>query len=143
MVGIPTPFSDPGIWQHGTFTFTAQSDPQTIDSRGNVASTGEEIAVTFKLTPSGGSNLSKGEAADTSDPSYDCKVVAVNGDYGNPILPSNIRPGDIGDGVLNGRQCRVTIKNVAQSSTSPITEGILGSTVVVDIHYRVRRGSRT
>lgn len=138
-----TAFSDPGIWQQGTFTFTVMSDPATIDSRGNLASEGGEITIIFKMKPPPKSaNLSQQENIDTSNPEYSCRVVAVNGDYSNPVLPSSIQYGDIGEGELKGRLCRATIKSVAQSSTSPITEKVLGSTVTMGINYRVRRGSK-
>ena len=138
---MPTPFSDPRIWQQAIFIFTLQSLPQAVDARGNVSSEGRAIAITFKLRPSGDGSLQKGEAADTGNPVYDCRVVAVNGDLNQFILPSDIRLGDIGTGVLNGRECMAIVKSVAQSSVSPIVAPILGSGIKLEIDYRVRRGS--
>ena len=138
---MPTPFSDPRIWQQATFTFTAQSLPQAVDARGNVSSEGKAIAITFKMRPSGDGSLQKGEAADTGNPIYDCRVVAIDGDNNQFILPSDIRLGDTGTGILDNRECVAIVKSVSQSSVSPVVAPILGSGIKLEIDYRVRRGS--
>lgn len=136
---MPTPFAG-SIWQKSTFVFTVHSNPQAIDERGNVSSQGRAIALTLKMRPSGGSPVT-GEAADTAGVSYDCRLVAINGDYNKFILPPEIRLNDIGTGELRGRKCRVIVKSISQSSVAPVVEPILGSAVRLEIDYRIRRGS--
>ena len=138
---MATPFADPKLWQHGTFTFTIPSDPTVIDARGNQSGEGITIAITFKLKPSGDGRLKQGEAADEGNPVYAAKVVAVNGDYNIFRLPTTINVGDMGEGTLEDRPAKATIKSVSQSSLSPLLVSILGSSCLLEIDYRIRRGS--
>lgn len=142
---MATPFSNPDLWQIVTFTFTLPSTPTVTDARGNTSSLGEVVAITFKIAPLGGDRSIGGaqqsEAANTAAPVYKCRVTAVNGDTGNPILPVGISPGDIGEGVLNGHTVKAIVKEIAQSSLQPVLEPILGSSVKLAINYRIRRGS--
>jgi hypothetical protein len=134
-----TPFSSP-IWQLGTFTFMLHSAPQSIDARGNTASIGQAIALTLKMSPAGGSSQ-RGEAADTGIDAYKCRVVAVDGDYNNTILPTGISPKDVGEGTFRGRECQAIVKSIAQSSLAPLLEKVLGSSLDIELDYRIRRGS--
>lgn len=137
---MPTPFADPELWQHGTFTFVVASQNSTIDSRGNKTGDGEAIALTFKLKPSGGS-VQQLEESDKATEPYEAKLVAVNGDYEEFALPVGIKQGDVGDGILQGRRCKATVKAIAQSSLAPLLVGILGSSVRLELDYRIQRGS--
>ena len=139
---MPTPFADPNLWNHATFTFTAVGDTTTIDRFGNQVSTGKEIAVTFKLKKAGNNRgLQQTEMASELSEMYECKVVAVDGDFENYQLPTEIKPGDVGTGMLNDRPCKATVKSVAQSSLSPILRKILGDNCTLEVDYRIRRGS--
>ena len=140
---MPTPFADPKLWQHATFTFMIPSDPTVIDARGNRSGEGIAIAITFKLKSSGDGGLKQGEAADEGNPVYAAKVVAVNGDYNVFRLPAAINVGDVGEGIIEDRAARATIKSVSQSSLSPLLVSILGSSCSLEIDYRIRRGSVT
>ncbi|MGL5926335.1 hypothetical protein [Chroococcidiopsis sp.] len=137
---MPTPFANSELWQHGTFTFVVASSISTVDSRGNKTGTGEAIALTFKLKPSGGS-VQQLEESDKAVEPYEAKLVAVNGDYEKFALPLGIKQGDVGDGVFQGRKCKVIVKAIAQSSLSPLLVGILGSSVRLELDYRIQRGS--
>lgn len=138
---MPTPFADPKLWQHATFIFTVPSSSVAIDSRGNRSGEGIAIAVTFKLKSSGDGGLKQGEAVDEGNPTYAAKVVAVNGNFDNFKLPTVINVGDVGEGEVEGRVAKATIKSVSQSSLSPLLVSILGSSCSLKIDYRIRRGS--
>lgn len=140
---MPTPFADPKLWQHATFVFTIPSDPTVIDARGNRSGEGIAIAITFKLKSSGDGGLKQGETSDEGNPTYAAKVVAVNGDYNVFKLPATINVGDVGEGIVEDRPAKATIKSVSQSSLSPLLISILGSSCSLEIDYRIRRGSVT
>ena len=137
---MATPFADPTLWNHATFTFAVQFGAVTIDERGNRTTPGKQIAITFKMKKSGGNNLQQKEEASELSEVYGCKVGAVDGDYESFRLPQGIKPGDVGDGTLNGRSCRATIKSIAQSSIVLIPQ-ILGDGCTLEVDYRIRRGS--
>lgn len=139
---MPTPFASPELWQHGTFIFVAASSVTVIDSRGNKTGTGEAIALTFKLKPGGG-NVQQLEESDKATEPYDARLVAVNGDYENFRLPLGIKQGDVGEGIFQGKKCRAIVKAIAQSSLAPLLVGILGSSVRLELDYRIQRGSVT
>lgn len=138
---MPTPFFDPKLWQHATFTFTVPGSPVVIDNRGNQSGEGVAIAITFKLKSSGNGGLKQGEASDKGNPTYAAKVVAVNGNFDNFKLPTAINVGDVGEGEVEGRSAKAIIKSVSQSSLSPLLVSILGSSCSLEIDYRIRRGS--
>lgn len=138
---MPTPFADPNLWNHATFTFTVVGDTTTIDRFGNQISMGRDIAVTFKVKKSGGKGQQQTEVGSDLSEVYSCKVVAVDGDFENYQLPTDIKPGDVGVGMLNDRPCKATIKSVAQSSLAPLLRGILGDNCTIEVDYRIRRGS--
>ncbi|NEP56007.1 MAG: hypothetical protein F6K31_03150 [Symploca sp. SIO2G7] len=138
---MPTPFADPNLWNHATFTFTATGDTATIDRFGNQISMGRDIAVTFKVKKSGGKGQQQTEVGSELSEIYECKVVAVDSDFENYQLPTDIKPGDVGTGTLNARPCKATIKSVAQSSLAPLLRGILGDNCTIEVDYRIRRGS--
>ncbi len=140
---MPTPFAT-DIWQHATFTFTAQQSPvnkNSVDPRGNIVSQPQKIAITFKMSPASSGEVEQQEAAVQGTELYDCRITAINGDPSKVILQSDIRLGDLGVGTLGDRKCYAIIKSIAQSSTSPITARILGSKVRLEIDYRLRGGS--
>lgn len=144
---MPTPFSDPRIWQQAEFTFTVASSPISTDDRGNSSSVGTKISVLFKLKPAGSGGIKqggmdKGEASDTGSPTYEGRVVAIAGNYESFRLQSDIKLGDVGEGQLNGRDCRAILKSIAQSGVSPIVAAILGDACQLEIDYRIRRGSQ-
>ncbi|NES17882.1 MAG: hypothetical protein F6K41_02920 [Symploca sp. SIO3E6] len=139
---MPTPFADPNLWNHATFTFTAVGDTTAIDRFGNQISTGKEIAVTFKMKKQGTERgLQQTEVGSDLSEIYSCKVVAVDGDFESFQLPTDIKPGDVGTGVFNDRSCKATIKSVAQSSLAPVLRKILGDNCTLEVDYRIRRGS--
>jgi hypothetical protein len=139
---MPTPFADPNLWNHATFTFTTVGDVSTIDRFGNQISVGRDTDVTFKMKKPGREpNLQQTEVGSELSEIYNCKVVAVDGDFENYQLPTDIKPGDVGAGVFNGRPCKATIKSVAQSSLAPLLRGILGDNCTIEVDYRIRRGS--
>ena len=138
---MATVFSDPELWQHGDFTFTVHDSTTTVNSRGNIISSGREITVTFKFKPSGKSIIANSEPGTGLMEEYQCRVVAVDGDFEKVTLPVEIKPGDVGLGMLNQRPCRVVVKGIGQSSLSPILSQILGETVKLDVSYQIRRES--
>lgn len=138
---MPTPFADPKLWQHATFTFIVPGSTTGIDARGNSSGIGIAIPITFKIKPSGDGGLKQGEATSEGNPTYAAKVVAVGNDFNNFKLPTEINVGDIGEGEVEGRKVRAIIKSVSQSGLSPLLVSILGSSCTLEIDYRIRRGS--
>ncbi|NEP10173.1 MAG: hypothetical protein F6K14_08135 [Symploca sp. SIO2C1] len=139
---MATIFSDPEQWMHGDFTFTVHDGATTLNSRGNAISTGKEITVTFKFKPSGKQSiLANSEPGTGLTEEYQCRVVAVDGDFEKVTLPVEIKPGDVGLGMLNQRPCRVVVKGIGQSSLSPILSQILGESIKLDVSYQIRRES--
>ncbi len=138
---MATVFSDPKLWQHGDFTFTVHDGATTVNSRGNIVSSGREITVTFKFKPSGKSIITNSEPGTGLTEEYQCRVVAVDGDFEKVTLPVEIKPGDVGLGMLNQRPCRVVVKGIGQSSLSPILSQILGESIKLDVSYQIRRES--
>ncbi|NEP57479.1 MAG: hypothetical protein F6K31_10710 [Symploca sp. SIO2G7] len=139
---MATIFSDPELWQHGDFTFTVHDGTTTLNSRGNAISAGREITVTFKFKPSGKQPLiANSEPGTGLTEEYQCRVVAVDGDKEKVLLPVEIKPGDVGTGILNQRPCRVVVKGIGQSSLSPILSQILGESIKLDVSYQIRRES--
>ncbi|NEQ64432.1 MAG: hypothetical protein F6K21_02820 [Symploca sp. SIO2D2] len=138
---MATVFSDPELWQHGDFTFTVHNGTTTLNSRGNIVSSGREITVTFKFKPSGRSIITNSEPGTGLTEEYQCRVVAVDGDFEKVTLPVEIKPGDVGLGMLNQRSCRVVVKGIGQSSLSPILSQILGESIKLDVNYQIRRES--
>lgn len=140
---MATPFSDPNLWNHGTFTFTVHSDTVETDSRGNQSSAGKQILITFKMKQAGFGKAQRTESGSELAETYECRVVAVDGNYENFQLPTDIKPGDTGTGTLNKRPCKATIKTVAQSGLSPLLRTILGDNCTLLVDYQIRRGSQT
>ena len=67
--------------------------------------------------------------------------MAVDNNFEIFRLPAEINVGDVGEGVVEGRVAKATIKSISQSSLSPLLVSILGSSCSLKIDYRVRRGS--
>lgn len=136
---MATPFST-DTWNQADFTFTIHDGTKVTDKLGRTRSLGKEVIVRFKVGKKGGSGmLSQEESLSKMRDIYSCKVTAVDGDLENPHLPKNLGVGDVGEGEIDGRPCRVIIKSVAQSSVKIVTQQ-LGDSVSLEVEQWITRG---
>jgi hypothetical protein len=139
---MATPFANK-IWNHAHLYFVIHSQDIKVDKFGVPSSEGKEIKVSTKIKKIGQGtqkNLKPNDAASEADETYACKIFAIDDDKKNVSVPVDLFPGDVGEGLINGIPCKVTIKSVAQSSIK-ILHKKLGNNLIVEVNYRVRRGS--
>lgn len=140
---MPSVFSF-DIWQQGNFTFTVAGDETgEIDKRGNPIVKREQVEVKLYFRPQTRTRdyLATMEHKDEYRPRYHCRVVAINGDEENFKLPTSIKVGDTAIGQLNGRECRLTVIDIAQTGVSPIVNEVLGEYIRVELDYSTNRAN--
>jgi len=132
---MPTPFAYSDIWQHGEFVFKLAGVPiGQIGSRGQPIVPKIETRIVFKFRPRKQEPTVTGISTESRTDRYDCRVVSIDGNLENTKLPIGIE-GVTGDGFLNGRSCRLSVKSIAQSSVAPIVSEILGESIYAEVSY--------
>lgn len=127
-------FDNPDLFQLATFVFQISTRDLTQNKRGLISSTGRDISVKFRIKPAGGNTEAREQGA-FATASYTCNCVEPM------VLPKDLKPGDIGRGIINNRQCTARITSISQGGVSPLTRDITGEKVNLEISYLVAGGS--
>ncbi|MBW4633554.1 MAG: hypothetical protein KME30_17145 [Iphinoe sp. HA4291-MV1] len=133
---MSTVYDDEELFQLTTFVFNVVTTQNNRDERGLVKTTGQSIPVKFKIKPQGGNSEAR-EQGSFSTENYKCNCV-------DPIvLPKEIKVGDIGLGIINGRACTCRVTSIGQSGVSPLTVEILGEKVTLQVTYNTHGGIKS
>jgi hypothetical protein len=134
---MTSPFSL-DVFQKASFIFAVADGTSNRDARGNKKTQGRYIEILFYIRSSGGGRAEQKEVGVIATETYSCYVLEIDGRPAKK-LPSEIKPGDVGNGEINGRPCIAKVESVKQSSVVIIPE-LLGEKTSVTITYKSRGG---
>lgn len=128
---MQSPFNSE-VFRKLTVSFKVSSGVNEKDERGNTRSSGEPLAVRFKVgTPS--AQLTKDFGSTNCDETL--LGYCLDGE-----LDRRIRPGDIGEAKYNGYECDVEVRSLGQSSIIPVTK-VLGEKYLLLLRFQSRGGN--
>lgn len=137
---MPSPFNSP-LFQLADFEFVVAGESRGVGDRGQSTFAEETTILTLYLNPSGYKGDAKvvDSAKIDTEPTYNARVMAVNGNPNDILLPHCIKPGAIGQGLVNGVPCSIKITSISQGAIAIIPK-ILGSSLQCQLTYRGIQG---
>lgn len=137
---MPSPFNSP-LFQLADFEFVVAGESKGAGDRGQPAFAKEITILTLYLNPTGYKGDAKviDSAKIDTEPTYNARVMAVNGNPNEILLPHCIKPGATGRGLVNAVPCEIKITSITQGAIAIIPK-ILGSSLQCQLSYRGIQG---